>query len=80
MFSDSFFGYVAGSENSTERGLHEFHTNPFQPRLDLYPLSGQLTGCYAVRLTSSIRVTLTLFITEKEIVLLDIGSHDEVYL
>jgi hypothetical protein len=32
-----------------------------------------------VRLTYSYRVTLTLLITEQEIVLLDIGSHDEVY-
>jgi hypothetical protein len=27
----------------------------------------------------SYRLTLTLFITEREIVLLDIGSHDEGY-
>lgn len=32
-----------------------------------------------MRLTYSYRITLTLLITEKEISLLDIGSHDEVY-
>ncbi|MBT1076774.1 type II toxin-antitoxin system RelE/ParE family toxin [Geobacter grbiciae] len=53
--------------------------DPFQPGLGLHPLSGKLAGCHAVRLTYSYRITLTLLITEKEIILLDIGSHDEVY-
>ena len=53
--------------------------DPFQPNLGLHPLTGKLAGCHAVRLTYSYRITLTLLITAKEIVLLDIGSHDEVY-
>ncbi len=53
--------------------------DPFQPGLGLHPLSGKLSGCHAVRLTYSYRITLTLLITEKEIILLDIGSHDGVY-
>lgn len=53
--------------------------DPFQSSLGLHPLSGKLAGCHAVRLTYSYRITLTLLITEKEIILLDIGSHDEVY-
>jgi len=59
--------------------LADLQNDPFQPRLGLYPLTGKLAGCHAVRLTYSYRLTLTLFITEREIVLLDIGSHDEVY-
>ena len=53
--------------------------DPFQPGLGLHQLAGKLSGCHAVRLTYSYRITLTVMITEKEIVLLDIGSHDEVY-
>ncbi|MDA8428385.1 MAG: type II toxin-antitoxin system mRNA interferase toxin, RelE/StbE family [Geobacteraceae bacterium] len=53
--------------------------DPFQPGLGLHQLAGKLAGCHAVRLTYSYRITLTLLITEKEIILLDIGSHDEVY-
>jgi addiction module RelE/StbE family toxin len=59
--------------------LVDLQKDPFQPHLDLHPLSGKLADCYAVRLTYSYRITLTIFITENEIVLLDIGSHDEVY-
>jgi len=59
--------------------LAELQKDPFQPSLSLHPLSGKLTGCHAVSLTYSYRITLTLLITEKEIILLDIGSHDEVF-
>ncbi|MDD5242077.1 MAG: type II toxin-antitoxin system mRNA interferase toxin, RelE/StbE family [Sulfuricella sp.] len=61
------------------RTLDDLQKDPFQPFLELHPLSGKLAGCYAVSLTYSYRITLTLMVTEKEIVLLDIGSHDEVY-
>jgi mRNA-degrading endonuclease YafQ of YafQ-DinJ toxin-antitoxin module len=53
--------------------------DPFQPHLELHGLGGKLEGCYAVSLTYGYRITLTLLVTEKEIILLDIGSHDEVY-
>jgi mRNA-degrading endonuclease YafQ of YafQ-DinJ toxin-antitoxin module len=53
--------------------------DPFQPSLGLHPLTGKLSGCHSVRLTYSYRITLTLLLTEKEIILLDIGSHAEVY-
>jgi addiction module RelE/StbE family toxin len=59
--------------------LDELQNDPYQPGLRLHALSGKLTGCYAVSLTYSYRITLTLMMTEREIVLLDIGSHDEVY-
>jgi addiction module RelE/StbE family toxin len=59
--------------------LGDLQMDPFQPHLELHPLSGKLSGCYAVSLTYSYRLTLTLMMTGKEIILLDIGSHDEVY-
>ncbi|AGA90174.1 hypothetical protein Thimo_1380 [Thioflavicoccus mobilis 8321] len=53
--------------------------DPFQPKLKLHPLSGNLGGVQAVSVTYSYRVTLLVRVTEQEIVLLDIGTHDEVY-
>ncbi|RQW86153.1 MAG: plasmid stabilization protein [Geobacter sp.] len=61
------------------RVVADLQNDPFQPHLSLHPLVGKLDGCHAVSLTYSYRITLTLLITEKEIILLDIGSHDEVY-
>ncbi|MDY0270769.1 type II toxin-antitoxin system RelE/ParE family toxin [Trichloromonas sp.] len=57
----------------------DLQNDPFRPRLGLHPLTGKLAGCHAVRLTYTYRPILMLFITEGEIVLLDIGSHDRVY-
>ena len=59
--------------------VRDLQADPFQPHLELHPLSGKLTGCHAVSLIHDYRITLTILITEKEIILLDIGSHDEVY-
>jgi mRNA-degrading endonuclease YafQ of YafQ-DinJ toxin-antitoxin module len=47
--------------------------------LRLHALSGKLKGKHAVSLTYAYRVVLILKITEHEIVLLDIGTHDETY-
>jgi len=58
--------------------LAELHNDPFQPGLALHPLGGKLAGCHAVRLTYSYRITLTLLMSETEIILLDIGCHDDV--
>lgn len=59
--------------------LNQLTVDPFQPSLRLHSLSGKLQGLQAVSLTYSYRITLTLQVTEHEILLLDIGSHDEVY-
>jgi addiction module RelE/StbE family toxin len=53
--------------------------DPFQPRLELHSLGGRMKDIQAVSLTHSYRITLTIMVTDKEILLLDIGSHDEVY-
>jgi mRNA-degrading endonuclease YafQ of YafQ-DinJ toxin-antitoxin module len=57
----------------------DLRADPFQPRLRLHALQGQLAGFHAVSVTYEYRIVITLQITEREIVLIDIGSHDEVY-
>ncbi len=59
--------------------LDDLSRDPFQPRLKLHPLADNLAGVQAVSVTYSYRLTLLLRVTEQEIVLLDIGTHDEVY-
>ena len=59
--------------------LRDLESDPFQPHLKYHPLGGKLKGVQAVSLTYSYRITLTLVVTENEITLLDIGSHDELY-
>lgn len=59
--------------------LGQLMADPFEPNLKLHALTGKLQGLQAVSLTYSYRITLTLKITAHEILLIDIGSHDDVY-
>lgn len=59
--------------------LAQLVSDPFQPSLKLHALSGKLQGLQAVSITYSYRLTLTLQLTGHEVLLIDIGSHDEVY-
>ena len=52
---------------------------PFAPHLAYHRLGGKLKDLQAVSITYEYRIILTLEVTEREIILLDIGSHDEVY-
>jgi mRNA-degrading endonuclease YafQ of YafQ-DinJ toxin-antitoxin module len=59
--------------------LKQLETDPHAPRLRLHPLRGRHAGKQAVRLTYEYRIVLILRLTPKEIILLDVGTHDEVY-
>lgn len=59
--------------------LNDLERDPFQPHLRYHHLGGKLQGVQAISITSSYRLTLTILISDKEIILLDVGSHDEVY-
>ena len=53
--------------------------NPFHPSLRIHALSGRLTGLHSVSINLSYRITLEIMITEKEIILVNVGNHEEVY-
>ncbi len=53
--------------------------NPGNPSLKFHQLKGSHKGKASVSLTYSYRIIITVKVTEKEIFLLDVGSHDEVY-
>jgi mRNA-degrading endonuclease YafQ of YafQ-DinJ toxin-antitoxin module len=59
--------------------LRDLATDPYQPQLRLHSLGGEFAGVHAISLTYAYRITLTLQVSEREIILLNIGSHDEVY-
>jgi mRNA-degrading endonuclease YafQ of YafQ-DinJ toxin-antitoxin module len=59
--------------------LRDLESDPFQPHLKYHNLTGKLKGVQAVSITHSYRITLTVLIADMEIILLDVGSHDEVY-
>jgi len=65
-------------EGIFEDVLRQLETDPNAPRLRLHALKGQHKGKHAVSVTYEYRIVLILRITANEIVLLDVGAHDEV--
>ena len=66
-------------EGELEVVLKQLEDDPHAPRLRLHALQGRHRGKHAVSLTYSHRLFLVLRVVAREIVLLDIGTHDEVY-
>ncbi len=53
--------------------------NPQHPSLRLHKLKGTLKEYHSISISMEYRIVLDLIITDKEIILLDIGTHSEVY-
>lgn len=62
-----------------EKTLQLAEANIYHPSLRLHELSGKLKGLYSISINISYRITLYLRLTEKEIIPIDIGTHDAVY-
>ncbi|WP_428737689.1 type II toxin-antitoxin system RelE/ParE family toxin [Sulfurimonas sp.] len=62
-----------------EKTIKLLEVNPHHPSLRLHKLSGKLSDLHSVSINISYRITIELIIIEKEIIPVEIGSHDEVY-
>jgi addiction module RelE/StbE family toxin len=67
----------------TERALHLLAEDPFHPALHSHKLKGELSGAWACAVDYDNRILFELVrgpeSDEEEILLLTIGTHDEVY-
>lgn len=66
-------------EGTLDDVLRQLTHDPFAPRLRLHSLKGRHADKHAVSLTYEYRIVLILKLTKEEVILLDIGTHDEVY-
>jgi addiction module RelE/StbE family toxin len=55
-----------------------FSKNPFNPRLRTHKLTGKLEGLWAFSIAFDYRIIFK-FLSKNEVLLIDIGGHDEVY-
>lgn len=53
--------------------------NPFHPSLRIHSLTGRLSGLHSISINLNYRITLELLISGHDIILVNVGSHDEVY-
>jgi proteic killer suppression protein len=62
-----------------EKALKLLELNPFHPSLRLYRLSGSLSDLHSISINISYRITLEFLIEDGKIILVNVGSHDEIY-
>ena len=58
--------------------LELLELNPYHPSLRLHSLQGRISGLSSVSINISYRVVLELIIEGDEILLVNIGKHDQV--
>jgi mRNA-degrading endonuclease YafQ of YafQ-DinJ toxin-antitoxin module len=59
--------------------LQLLKSNPFHPSLRLHGLSGRLQGLHSISINLSYRITLEFLIQERDVILINIGDHDQLY-
>ena len=76
--------YKKRVKNNTElktkfwESIELFTKEPFNPRLRTHKLTGKLSGLWAFSIDYDCRVIFK-FLNDHEVLLIDIGTHDEVY-
>ncbi|WP_458699439.1 type II toxin-antitoxin system YafQ family toxin [Sulfurospirillum sp. 1307] len=61
------------------KAIKLLEVDPYHPSLRLHKLQGQLKEYQSISIAIKYRVVIDFVIKENEIILLDIGTHDEVY-
>ena len=62
-----------------KKTLQLLEINPHHPSLRLHRLKGRPACLHAVSINISYRISLEIVIREKEIILVNVGAHEEVY-
>ena len=71
------------SDSSIESILERLATEPFHPQLGIHQLSGRMKGLWAIEAAYDLRIVFYFGKRkppeEAAIILVDIGTHDQVY-
>lgn len=65
-------------KSAFRESLKAFQKDPFAPQLKTHKLSGKLSDLWAFSINYKVRV-IFYFINNNKVLLIDIGTHDEVY-
>jgi len=65
--------------NQYQKTLELLEVNPYHPSLRLHGLQGRLAGLSSVSINLSYRLVLEFVIQDSDIILVDVGNHDQVY-
>ena len=62
-----------------EKTLRLLEVNPHHPSLRIHRLKGVLNDLHSILINMSYRITLEMIIWKDQLILVDVGRHDEVY-
>lgn len=62
-----------------QKTLELLELNPHHPSLRLHRLLGRLASLSSVSINMSYRIVLEILIQDNDIILIDVGHHDQVY-
>ncbi len=65
--------------NRYEKTIFLLENNPFHPSLRLHKLQGEIKEYHSVSIDMQYRIIIDFIIIDEQIILIDIGSHDDVY-
>lgn len=77
--ASKWLGRHPEAEQQYLKTLQLLELNPFHPSLRLHALSGRLQGLHSVSINLSHRITLEFMVTNREILLVNVGDHQVVY-
>lgn len=62
-----------------QKTLELLELDPSHPSLRLHRLKGRLSDLYSVSINIAYRITIQFVVDGEEILLVNVGTHDEVY-
>lgn len=65
--------------NQYAKTLALIEINPHHPSLRLHNLQGRLSGLQSVSINLKYRITIEMIVTDKDIILVNVGDHSQVY-
>jgi mRNA-degrading endonuclease YafQ of YafQ-DinJ toxin-antitoxin module len=74
-----FLGKHPEVRNQYQKTLELLEVNPHHSALRLHGLQGRLSGLSSASINMSYRIVLEMVIRDNDIILVDVGNHDQVY-
>ena len=65
--------------NQYAKTLALMEINPHHPSLRMHNLEGRLNGLQSVFINLKYHITIETIVTEKDIILVNVGDHNQVY-
>ena len=59
--------------------IEKFYQNPFDPLLENHPLKGSMLGKRAISVTGDVRIIFEEHGNYVLVIMLDVGTHNQVY-